>query len=69
MRRTGYPAYREVISKVVPKIWARTNSAIFADRLMAGEVKGSDGRRKYVLEGADKGGVVWCSAAIQQRLV
>jgi hypothetical protein len=26
--RWGYPAYLDVISKVVPKIWARTNSAM-----------------------------------------
>jgi hypothetical protein len=32
--KKGTPAntYLEVISNVVPKIWARTNSAIFADR-------------------------------------
>jgi hypothetical protein len=27
----AYPAYLDVISKVVPKIWARTNSAMLRD--------------------------------------
>ena len=29
-----YPVYLLVISKVVPKIWARTNSAIFSGALV-----------------------------------
>lgn len=41
------PAYLDVISKVVPKIWARTNSAMMNDCRERRE------GRAEVLEGAD----------------
>lgn len=36
----GYPAYLDVISKVVPKIWARTNSAMMFRGVTRGRIAG-----------------------------
>src|SRR5690349_9690032 len=48
----GYPAYLEVISKVVPKICARTNSAMLAVDLAA-RIEGRRWEWKYVCKNID----------------